>query len=264
MPLAFTAFFGLMFGGGSDRLPLAVWSGDAGPAAEQLLSAVQESDVVVVHRMTQGGGRAGRGRQQDGGRAGDPGRLLGRGGGRRAGHGDRGRHPGSSAAQTVQTEVTALAGRVVAGEQAAQAAVDAAGAAPARAQASPEQLREAALLMARPLAAQALAQPAATIKVVQAGSAAGQIPSGFELSSPGMLINFILFSLMTAGIALVEERKNFTLQRLVTTRVRRWELIAGKFARHVRAHLRAADHPHRRRAVRSSAWTTSPTRRRCC
>ena len=36
MPLAFTAFFGLMFGGGSDRLPLAVWSGDAGPAAEQL------------------------------------------------------------------------------------------------------------------------------------------------------------------------------------------------------------------------------------
>ena len=52
MPLAFTAFFGLMFGSGSDRLPLAVWSGDAGPAAKQLLTAVQGSDVVVVHRMT--------------------------------------------------------------------------------------------------------------------------------------------------------------------------------------------------------------------
>lgn len=229
MPLAFTAFFGLMFGGGSDRLPLAVWSGDAGPAAEQLLSAVQESDVVVVHRMTRAEAEQAVADNKmaaaleipagfsDAVAAGEPATVTVVG------------TPGSSAAQTVQTAVTALAGRIVAGEQAAQAAVEAAGTGAAQGQASPDQLREAALLMARPLAAQALAQPAATIEVVQAGSAAGQIPSGFELSSPGMLINFILFSLMTAGIALVEERKNFTLQRLVTTRVRRWELIAGKF-----------------------------------
>ena len=137
---------------------------------------------------------------------------------------------GSTAAQTAQTEITALAGRVVAAEQAAQAAVDAAGAGAGGAQASAAQLREAALLMARPLATQALARPAATIKVVQAGAAAGQFPSGFVLSSPGMLINFILFSLMSAGIALIQERKNFTLQRLVTTRVRRFEIIAGKVA----------------------------------
>lgn len=229
MPLAFTAFFGLMFGSGSDRLPLAVWSGDAGPAAKQLLAAVQDSDVVVVHRM----GKAEAEQKvadnevaaalvipagfSDAVASGKPASVTVVG------------VSGSSAAQTVQTAVTAMAGQIVAAEQAAQAAVDAAGAGAAQGGATPEQLREAALLMARPLAAQALERPAATIKVVQAGGAEGQIPSGFELSSPGMLVNFILFSLMTAGVALVQERKNFTLQRLVTTRVRRWELIAGKF-----------------------------------
>jgi ABC-2 type transport system permease protein len=43
-----------------------------------------------------------------------------------------------------------------------------------------------------------------------------------------MMINFILFSLTTVGVALIVERKNFTLMRLMTTRVRRSELIAGK------------------------------------
>ena len=45
-----------------------------------------------------------------------------------------------------------------------------------------------------------------------------------------MMVNFILFSLMTAGIALIVERQNGTLQRLMTTRLRRWELIGGKAA----------------------------------
>ena len=232
MPIAFTAFFGLMFGGGSDRLPLAVWSGDAGPAAQQLLSAVESSDVVVVRHMTRMDAEQAVADNKvaaaleipagfsDAVSAGKPATVTVVG------------VAGSTGAQTAQTEISGLAGRVVAAEQAAQAAVNAAGtsAAAQQGQASATQLREAALLMARPLAAQALAQPAATIRVVQAGAAAGQVPSGFVLSSPGMLINFILFSLMTAGIALVQERKNFTLQRLMTTRVRRWEVIAGKVA----------------------------------
>ena len=50
------------------------------------------------------------------------------------------------------------------------------------------------------------------------------------LSSPGMMVNFIMFSLLTAGIALIVERQNGTLQRLMTTRVRRWQLIGGKAA----------------------------------
>ncbi len=228
MPLAFTAFFGIMFGGGSDRLPLAVWSGDAGPAAKQLIEAVQDDDVLRAHAM----GRAEAEQAvadnevaaaleipagfSDDVAAGRPATVTVVG------------VSGSTGVQTARTEIAALAGRVVAAEQAAQAAVDAAGTGAAQGDATPEQLREAALLMARPLAAQALAHPAATIKVVEAGAAAGQIPTGFDLSSPGMIVNFILFSLMTAGIALVEERKNFTLQRLMTTHLRRSELIGGK------------------------------------
>ena len=43
MPLAFTAFFGLMFGGGSDRLPLAIYSADAGAPAAQLVQRARRS-----------------------------------------------------------------------------------------------------------------------------------------------------------------------------------------------------------------------------
>ena len=229
MPLAFTAFFGLMFGGGSDRLPLAVFNADSGAPAAQLVSALAKSGVVKTETMT----------MADAEKAVDDNKVAaalevpaGFSAARAAGR------PaaltlvstaGSSGAQTVQTEVTALAGELAAGERAAQAAVAVAGTPPGGAPgATPQDLRDAALLMARPLAGQSLAHPVATVKIVEAGMAAGQIPSGFVLSSPGMLVNFILFSLLTAGIALIQERRNYTLMRLMTTRVRRWELIAGK------------------------------------
>ena len=231
MPLAFTAFFGLMFGGGSDRLPLAIYNADSGAPATQLVSALARSGVVKTEMMT----------QDDAEKAVDDNKVAaaleipaGFSAALAAGR------PaaltlvstaGSTGAQTVQTEVTALAGELAAGERAAQAAVAVAGVPRRSIPGGTEQsYKDAALLMARPLAAQALAHPVATVKVIAAGAAAGQIPTGFVLSSPGMLVNFILFSLLTAGIALIQERRNFTLQRLMTTRLRRWELIAGKAA----------------------------------
>ncbi len=231
MPLAFTAFFGLMFGGGSDRLPLAIHNADPGAPATQLVSALARSGVVKTEMMT----------KDDAEKAVDDNKVAaalvipaGFSAALAAGR------PaeltlvstaGSTGAQTVQTEVTAVAGELAAGESAAQAAVAVAGV-PLHsiAPASEQNYTDAALLMARPLAAQSLADPVATVKVIEAGTAAGQIPNGFVLSSPGMLVNFILFSLLTAGIALIQERRNFTLLRLMTTRLRRWELIAGKAA----------------------------------
>jgi ABC-2 type transport system permease protein len=229
MPVAFTAFFGLLFGGGSDRLPLAVWSGDSGPVAAQLIAQLQKSDVVVVHRVNKADAEqnvadskvaaaleipAGFSAAVAGGR---PATLTVVG------------VSGSSGAQTATTEIDALAGQAVAAERAARAAVTTVVAVerPLAASSVPS-MEAAALAKARPITAQALAHPAATIKVVEAGAAAGQVPSGFVLSSPGMMINFILFSLTTAGVALIVERKNFTLMRLMTTRVRRSEMIAGK------------------------------------
>jgi ABC-2 type transport system permease protein len=228
MPLVFTSFFGLMFGGGSDRLPLAIYSADSGAPATQLVSALARSGVVKTEAMS----------RDDAEKAVDDNKVAaaleipaGFSAALAAGR------PaeltlvstaGSSGAQTVQTEVTALAGELAAGERAAQAAVEVAGYPPSLRAGSEQALKDAALLMARPLAAQSLAHPVTTVKVIEAGTAAGQIPTGFVLSSPGMLVNFILFSLLTAGIALIQERRNFTLLRLMTTRVRRWELIAGK------------------------------------
>ena len=229
MPLAFTSFFGLMFGGGSDRLPLAIYSADSGAPATQLVSALARSGVVKTEAMS----------RDDAEKAVDDNKVAaaleipaGFSAALAAGRPAQltlVSTAGSSGAQTVQTEVTALAGELAAGERAAQAAVTVAGV-PLHsiAPGSEQSYKDAALLMARPLAAQSLAHPVAAVKVVEAGTAAGQVPTGFVLSSPGMLVNFILFSLLTAGIALIQERRNFTLLRLMTTRVRRWELIAGK------------------------------------
>ncbi len=220
MPLAFTAFFGLMFGAGSDRLPLSVHNADQGGAAQELVAMLRESGVVKVQLETPEEAEA----AVDDGRvtaallipaafstrleAGRPVELTLIG------------VSGSSGVQTVRTEVGAVAGQLAAAEAAARAAV----AATTDGALSPA----AALKTARPLAAKSLEEPVATVTVVEAGTAAGQIPTGYVLSSPGMMINFIMFSMLTAGVALIQERRNFTLLRLMTTRLRRWELIAGK------------------------------------
>ena len=137
---------------------------------------------------------------------------------------------GSSGASTAASEVRTLAGDQVTVELASRAAAEAVWQTRSMpAGAEPAVIADDAA-QARPVVAAALASPAASTKVVEAGAAANQTPSGFVLSSPGMLVNFILFSLMTAGIALIVERQNGTLQRLMTTRLRRWELIGGKAA----------------------------------
>ena len=231
MPLAFTTFFGLLFGGNSDRLPLAVQNADGGPAARQLVAALDGSDAVRVVRRSAGDfeqwmadGRAAAGLLIPAGfsqavEAGEPARLT------------IVSKAGSSGALAVSSEVRAVAGRIAAAGVAARVGADSAMSGvsfqgPAQKAAAQAQ----AMAAAGPAAAQAMDDPVVSIRTVQAGAAAGQIPSGFVLSSPGMMVNFIMFSLTTAGIALILERRNGTLQRLMTTRVRRSELIAGKIA----------------------------------
>lgn len=46
-------------------------------------------------------------------------------------------------------------------------------------------------------------------------------------SSPGMIVMFAVFGLITSATVLVAERKSQALQRMLTTPVRRWEIIAG-------------------------------------
>ncbi len=226
MPIAFTGFFGVMFGGGSDRLAVAVHDADRGEQSRALVAALEGSDALRVVPKSAAeldpwiaDGRAAAGLLIPEGfsaavQAGKPAELV------------IVSDQTSSGAQAIIAEVRAAAGGLVTASRAAQVGVDAAIAG----RLIPAGWRKKALAEGRPIAAQAMARPAVTSTTLSAGSAAGQIPSGFTLSSPGMIVNFIMFSLMTAGMAVIMERKNGTLRRLMTTRARRSELIAGKMA----------------------------------
>jgi ABC-2 type transport system permease protein len=55
----------------------------------------------------------------------------------------------------------------------------------------------------------------------------GRPPSGFQQSSPGMLVQFAIFGLMSSAAVLVLERKEGTLKRMLTAPVRRAESMVG-------------------------------------
>lgn len=52
-------------------------------------------------------------------------------------------------------------------------------------------------------------------------------PSSFSQSSPGMIVQFSIFGLMTGAGVLVNERKSKSLLRMLTTPTRKVEIIAG-------------------------------------
>lgn len=67
-------------------------------------------------------------------------------------------------------------------------------------------------------------------KVTAAQPAAESQPFGgnpYNQASPGILVMFTLFGLITSATLLVQERKSRTLQRLMTTALHTWEIIAG-------------------------------------
>jgi len=49
----------------------------------------------------------------------------------------------------------------------------------------------------------------------------------YNQSSPGILVQFAIFGLVTSGQILVQEKKTRTLQRLITTAMKPWEIVAG-------------------------------------
>ena len=53
------------------------------------------------------------------------------------------------------------------------------------------------------------------------------MPGGFQQSSPGMIVQFAIFSLITSASILVLERRGGTLRRMLTAPVYRAESMAG-------------------------------------
>jgi ABC-2 type transport system permease protein len=224
MPLAFTLFLGLLFSGGESRYPLAVANQDrGGDAARQLIVELRKSKIVEVDVVSV----AAVDRRVEDQKA-VAGLIIPKGYSAAIDGAQKAtlvfvRDAGSSAAQSAEQEVAAIAARQASEQRAAQAAVAAVE------RQFPEAGGSAGISeQARSAVSASLADPALTVTVVQSGSGASEVPSGFDLTSPGMIINFILFSISTAGIALIMERRNGTLQRLLTTRAGKSQLIGGK------------------------------------
>jgi ABC-2 type transport system permease protein len=59
----------------------------------------------------------------------------------------------------------------------------------------------------------------------EAGQWYGDNP--YNQASPGILVQFAIFGLVTSGQILVQERKTRTLQRMMSTSMRAWEIVAG-------------------------------------
>jgi ABC-2 type transport system permease protein len=74
-------------------------------------------------------------------------------------------------------------------------------------------------------------EPALTVAVVKATGAARENAavsiSGYAQASAGMMVQFSIFGLITSAMVLVLERKSGTLQRLLSSPIRRYEVIAG-------------------------------------
>ena len=67
----------------------------------------------------------------------------------------------------------------------------------------------------------------ATEQATGATDEGAEAPSGFAQSSPGMMVQFAIFGLITSAMVLVMERKSDALQRLLTTPIRRATVIGG-------------------------------------
>ncbi len=68
------------------------------------------------------------------------------------------------------------------------------------------------------------------IQIEKAVGQATNAPYGgnpYNQTSPGILVQFAVFGLVTSAQILVQERKTRTLQRLMTTSMKPWEIIAG-------------------------------------
>lgn len=61
----------------------------------------------------------------------------------------------------------------------------------------------------------------------EAGSGDWTGGNPYNQASPGILVQFAIFGLITSAQILVQERKTRTLQRLITTAMKPWEIVAG-------------------------------------
>jgi ABC-2 type transport system permease protein len=222
VPVIFTIFLGILIGGAeTSGLPLAVADLDKGAAAQRLVDRlggsaaveVRNTDAADIDSAVQNARVA-------------AGLIIPEGFSASVAAGTDAnvtlvRIETSSGAQTVMQAVQAA----VADSNISILAADAAASQVAAQTGKPAD--ETLLASARSAADAQLAAPVATVKTIDAGTAA-TTAGGFDQSSTGSLVNWVLFGLMGITTVTVWERRKGLLKRLSTAGVRAHEIVGGK------------------------------------
>ncbi|MGD8487609.1 MAG: ABC transporter permease [Anaerolineae bacterium] len=234
MPILFTLFFGFVFApeqdGDDPRLPVGLLNQDpAGSLAAGLNDLLTASDVVRPVTLDE----TGKDQIDDQVRNGDLAAALvvPQDFSRKALAGespqltviaDRTTTAGQTAHSGIETAASRLMGAV---ETARISAEEHA----AREGFSSQVTRQSYMEEAVDLAIASWQTPPLRVSAEQATGAATeeQAPSGFAQSSPGMMVQFAIFGLITSAMVLVMERKTGALRRLLTTPTHPATIIAG-------------------------------------
>jgi ABC-2 type transport system permease protein len=237
MPIIFTFFFGLIYGGigGEDdpRLPVGLIShGQAGTLSASLEGLLEASDTIrpVLLEGAQADKVTESVRDEDLAAA----VIVPAGFSERILHSgedtrltiivDQSTQAGQTALNAVQAVMTRLLGTV----QTAQISTEVYEAQRAF---EDDGARQAYVDEALMLASEAWQQPPLTVAVEQSGATAGDeeeaLWNPYAHASAGMIVQFVVFGLNTSAMVLVLERKARTLQRMLTTPITRTEVIAG-------------------------------------
>ncbi len=223
LPVIFTVVLGVVIGQAeSAGLPLALADGDGSPSAQRLVQRLEESSLLDLKLMT-------------------------------ADEVDKAVHDEKAAAGLIIPEGFGAA--VIAGQpvtlalvraetstgalsiiEAVQDAVSQLNAGMLAAQTAAEKVSlatgatvdEALLASARPLADAQLDNPVVVVETVNSGSSGETIAGGFDQSSSGSMVNWVLFSLLGIAAAMTWERRQGLLRRLSVAGVRARDIVAGK------------------------------------
>ena len=135
--------------------------------------------------------------------------------------------PNTTVGQTASTAVQTAAKRLLGAVEAAHISVEVMA---ARHPFATSAIRQAAFDGNLGQAISAWQQPGLSVALESATGAQAdkdRTPGGFQQSSPGMIVQFAVFGLITSATVLVLERRSGALRRMLTTPIHRTQVLAG-------------------------------------
>ncbi len=225
LPVIFTVFLGLLIPDTGDEgvsFPLALANIDGTPAAQQLVERLEGSPLLELQPMT--AAEVEKAVQDQKVAAG---LLIPTGYGAAVEAGEPAilsfvRVETSSGAQSARTAVERVVSELSTSVLATQTAAEQVSMATGHA------LDDVLLTSAGSMADAQLAAPVITVAMADAGTSRGSDAGGFDQSSTGSMVNWVLFSLLGICAGMVWERRQGLLRRLSVAGVHGREIIGGK------------------------------------